>query len=198
MNPLIQKIGWTLLAPLSASGVDAARFVVFLISVPNLWNRPFDRIHLRGVGAEIGVYRGMHAKHILRLHPEIESLWLVDPYLPYGVDGGLVPDLKNARRMAQKVTKRYERKVHWIDTGSPECAGLLPMLDFCYIDANHTYESVSRDIEAMWPKINPGGVLGGHDFHFNWLGLIRAVVEFVSRNNLQLNVDSPDWWVFKK
>ena len=36
-------------------------------------------------------------------------------------------------------------------------------LDFVFIDADHTADAVSRDLAAWWPKVRPGGFLGGHD-----------------------------------
>ncbi len=36
--------------------------------------------------------------------------------------------------------------------------------DFCYIDAAHDYESVSRDILAVAKLILPDGYIGGHDY----------------------------------
>lgn len=50
-------------------------------------------------------------------------------------------------------------------------------IDFCFIDANHTYEFVSRDIEAYLPKMKPGGVIAGHDYNFQHPGVIKAVNE---------------------
>ncbi len=36
-------------------------------------------------------------------------------------------------------------------------------LDFAYIDANHAYAPVISDMDAWWPKIRIGGLMGGHD-----------------------------------
>lgn len=36
-------------------------------------------------------------------------------------------------------------------------------VDFCWIDADHSFEAVVADIRAWKPKIKPGGVLAGHD-----------------------------------
>lgn len=54
-------------------------------------------------------------------------------------------------------------------------------VDFCFIDADHSYESVLADIGAWWPKIKPGGQLAGHDYRQSapWLvGVTPAVHEF--------------------
>lgn len=49
-------------------------------------------------------------------------------------------------------------------------------IDFCFIDANHTYEFVSRDIAAYIPKMKIGGsILSGHDWSDD--GVKKAVTE---------------------
>jgi len=40
-------------------------------------------------------------------------------------------------------------------------------LDAVYIDADHKWWSVVQDLAAWWPKVRPGGVMLGHDFHLN-------------------------------
>ncbi len=47
--------------------------------------------------------------------------------------------------------------------------------DFVYIDADHSYEAVKRDIAAWLPKIKPGGIIAGHDRVRE--GVHRAVAE---------------------
>jgi hypothetical protein len=70
-------------------------------------------------------------------------------------------------------------------------------VDFVYIDGNHGYRAVSEDIRAWWPKIRPGGVLGGHDFYNGYArshdSVIKAVTEFAVLNRLTLQVELPDW-----
>jgi len=61
-----------------------------------------------------------------------------------------------------------------------DAAKLVPdhSLDLCFIDADHSYESVKRDIETWEPKLKPGGVIGGHDYYGTaWPGVTRAVHE---------------------
>jgi hypothetical protein len=49
-----------------------------------------------------------------------------------------------------------------------------------YLDASHTYEDVSADIKAWFPKIKVGGIMSGHDYYIGNAPsepLIRAVDE---------------------
>ena len=48
-------------------------------------------------------------------------------------------------------------------------------LDFVFIDAQHTYDSLTKDIRAWEPKVKEGGMLFGHDIHFP--GVLKAVKE---------------------
>ena len=50
-------------------------------------------------------------------------------------------------------------------------------IDFIYIDGEHDYESVKKDIELYLPKLKDSGIIGGHDFSTQWPGVRRAVNE---------------------
>lgn len=50
-------------------------------------------------------------------------------------------------------------------------------IDFIYIDAEHTYESVKRDLDLYLPKLKKGGIIGGHDYHEVWPGVCKAIDE---------------------
>lgn len=50
-------------------------------------------------------------------------------------------------------------------------------LDFVFLDADHHYESIRKDIDAWLPKVKRGGIIAGHDFSPEFEGVIRAVIE---------------------
>jgi hypothetical protein len=56
--------------------------------------------------------------------------------------------------------------VNLIQVPSPQAARLYPRrsLDFVWLDGNHTYDAVLADLKAWWPRVRPGGLLGGHDY----------------------------------
>jgi len=41
-------------------------------------------------------------------------------------------------------------------------------LDFIYIDGDHSYAGVLRDLAAAYPKVKRGGLIMGHDYGINW------------------------------
>lgn len=49
--------------------------------------------------------------------------------------------------------------------------------DMVFIDGDHLYESVRRDIEIWRPLVAKGGLMSGHDYMQYWPGVVRAVTE---------------------
>lgn len=52
-------------------------------------------------------------------------------------------------------------------------------VDFLFIDADHDYHSVKRDILNFRPLLRGGGLLSGHDYSDDWPGVKKAVDELV-------------------
>jgi len=50
-------------------------------------------------------------------------------------------------------------------------------VDIIFIDANHEYEYVLKDINAWLPKLTPGGIMCGHDYGKSQFGVTEAVKE---------------------
>ena len=75
-------------------------------------------------------------------------------------------------------------------------------LDFVYIDANHSYEYVKKDMENYYPLIKKGGVLAGHDIKEpHHPGVLRAFNEFVKGKTFQSFITdtgfNSDWVIIK-
>lgn len=154
---------------------------------------------------EVGVFRGIYAKQI------IHSL---KPQTYYGVDNYKVdaqrPPHKNYQTQEQldqlyldvqrSLSGHYllrlnsdEAAIHFVDNS----------LDFVYIDADHTYESVKRDLLAWYPKVRKGGIFGGHDYIARNkkagvdFGVIQAVDELFPKVSLT-DEEYATWWVVKE
>lgn len=79
-----------------------------------------------------------------------------------------------------------------IESDSAEAANQFAdgSVDFCFIDADHSYEGVKRDIAAWFPKMKVGGVIAGHDRVR--VGVARAVADAF----LRYETSGPlVWWV---
>lgn len=78
--------------------------------------------------------------------------------------------------------------------------------DFLYIDADHSYEGVSTDLNDWFCKVKENGIIAGHDY-FNWtsaykFGVVEAVNEFISKHNVQyfhITPESfaPSWYMIR-
>jgi hypothetical protein len=65
-------------------------------------------------------------------------------------------------------------------------------LEFVFIDADHHYKEVKKDIIKWWPKIKKGGIISGHDYATGiGCGVIEAVDECFPDRNLMC---SSVWW----
>lgn len=71
-------------------------------------------------------------------------------------------------------------------------------LDFVFIDGNHSYEFVKKDMELYYPKVRYDGIFAGHDYSHGDIN--KALGEFVQEhNNLRVNLSWNDaWWCLKK
>ncbi|KKN67378.1 hypothetical protein LCGC14_0462420 [marine sediment metagenome] len=196
------------------------RFLMRKILMPfglnlELYNpRPFTRFLKESkkknlVGIEIGVLDGWNALDMLENLP-IKKLYLIDPYMAYTNyeeynenQNKSQQVLEEKRNIAIKVLKKYEDKIKFIRRFSEVAINDFKdnSLDFVYIDGNHQYEYVKKDIELYFLKIKKGGILGGHDYYLcdeskkSNCGVVKAVRKIFPLNRISFM--NTDWWVRK-
>jgi len=151
------------------------------------------------VGVEIGVAEGDNSKSILKTL-NIKRLYLIDPYITYddGITTHSTQFLSGYKYVSETLASLPN--VCFLQEKSENAADHIPdNLDFVYIDGNHSYESVKKDLELYYPKIKVCGLIGGHDFEARFVGLCSAVLEFAKENNLVLTggAGKNDWWIRK-
>jgi hypothetical protein len=156
-------------------------------------------------GAEVGVYTGNNALSILSNVPNIQTLYLIDPYVLYSewnpCDLPDPPDV--AKQKAIEQTATFKEKVKFIYKPFELVNdGEIKLLNFIYIDGCHSYDSVAHDCSKANILVKRG-VIGGHDYNFS--GVQQAVTEFCKNNNYMITckndlIDkgSIDWWVIKE
>lgn len=70
-------------------------------------------------------------------------------------------------------------------------------VDFCYVDAGHTYECVTNDLTAWWPKIKSGRLFAGDDYTKGWPEVQKAVQDFFKIKKVKVNKLGRCWVVTK-
>jgi hypothetical protein len=154
--------------------------------------RPFDRLKLGPMGAEIGVYRGQHLKALLQRHPDIQRVYAIDPYNPYPEMTHLDAAMADAQRRLLPTGK-----VTFVRSTAQDCNFAPASLDWVYIDGSHVDPHVSTDIHTAYEWVKPGGYVGGHDACRECPDVINAVARFCSPRNIRFNVHTPDFWFQK-
>jgi hypothetical protein len=156
------------------------------------------------LGCEIGVAEGENARNMLETL-NVEKLFLIDPYLETYMEqttnGEHLANVSTSAYVeAQNNVRAFKDKVVFLVKTSDEAVEDVPNgLDFVYIDGNHSYEYVKRDLENYYPKVKSGGVVGGHDFSLVFFeGLVRAVAEFAFKHDLKIYGRGSDWWMVVK
>lgn len=160
------------------------------------------------IGAEIGVYNGANAVNILS--NENIKLYMIDPYLKYeeyeNSEKGSSEMSRSVESWNQlfvdiynKFNNTYKNRVFFIRCKSEFAHNYFPdfYFDFVYIDGNHLYDYVKKDIYFYYPKTKNGGLFGGHNYETAHPGVIKAVDEFIESTELELNVKGNCWWITK-
>lgn len=69
-------------------------------------------------------------------------------------------------------------------------------VDFVFIDGDHAFRSVRRDVAAWWPKVKEGGVISGHDYEK--LPVRVAVDTFFMKKSIPVNKWYEYCWAVEK
>ena len=149
--------------------------------------------------AEVGVHGGNHATQIMEMcNDYIQKFFLIDPYLTYKeLDQTDSQDRKlagydqlfwnnvmfKAYRLALTNSKFFlmrmtslEASIFFVNTE----------FDLVFIDADHSYKSVIRDLAAWIPLIKNGGFIAGHDYEkpgnrSGWIEVVEAVDNIIGK-----------------
>ena len=153
------------------------------------------------VWVEVGVWQGQSVSYCaveLINKQKFGEFYAVDSF-----DGGI--ELKD-----HKVVRKNQLKEKFLNNLGPLAEKIKTIqslswdgaehfednsIDFCYIDAGHTYDCVSKDIAAWYPKIKKNSLIGGDDYDKE---VKVAVDEFIQKENLILEVIGRCWLTRKK
>lgn len=133
------------------------------------------------IGIEIGSYAGESAEIFLS-SGAFKRLSCIDPWeMNYdpsdctGDEGLLVAEQEFDKRFSgnpvvTKLKMKSSDAVSQFEDGT---------IDFIYIDGNHQYEFVKKDLELYVPKVKSCGIIAGHDYGGPTTpGVTKAVDEY--------------------
>jgi predicted O-methyltransferase YrrM len=73
--------------------------------------------------------------------------------------------------------------------------------DWVFVDGDHSYEYVKKDLELYYPKVKPGGIIAGDDYWwspFEGFPIRKAVQEFINKFGAELISVKKGIYVIKK
>ena len=162
-----------------------------------------DQIKKNGyqIGAEVGCLRGQTSYRLLKACPQLKlicvDLWKYDPSINSEYTKDKYPhwDFVAIKTEFDRNIEPFSNRTIVLQGVSWEMADKVEdnSLDFVFIDADHAYEAVKKDIMAWSPKLRPGGMLSGHDINID--GVQKAVKE-LTRNWIDTRINQV--WYCKK
>jgi len=173
-----------------------------------------EKMPKNSVCAEIGVHLGDFSDRILKIvNPK--ELHLIDPW-NYEKNQNYSKSVYGGKRGVNQKTmdKRYERVLKRFKSERDsknvlvhrEFSRILEKVDddffdWVYIDGDHRYETVKKDLELSYSKVKQGGFITGDDYvdgHWWNGGVKKAVDEIVIKENVKLVEIKNTQFILKK
>ena len=141
-----------------------------------------DRRHLfkdlltgiRGSAVEVGTCWG-HFAEFLAEHTTLDKIYCIDPYKVYSNE--IYCDALNRTtqqhldekfiKVKEKLSKIDKIEMRRLNSEKASFAFTDETLMFVYIDANHQFSEVLKDLCFWWPKVAPTGIIAGDDVEGN-------------------------------
>jgi len=166
------------------------------------------RVPKCGTVTEIGSFLGRSASVWgMTCDPSV-SIYCIDTW---GSTGPLVqPGRPGVQGDPSLFNGSYEGTFRELTKGFPNIQALrgysttnwgIEKCNLIFVDGDHSYAGVKRDLEFWYPRLAPGGVIVGHDFtHLpRLIGVAQAAMEFAWKQRLSLFVPAGSvvWMMFK-
>ncbi len=131
-------------------------------------------------GLEIGTLGGLTLEYLLHNISKLEMV-TVDP-APCWND--LERNLKTVRERVKIIQQKSDNAVKLWGVGE---------FDFVWVDGDHSYEQVRRDIKNYRPLVKAHGFIGGHDY--NGCAGVKQAVDEAFGDRITLG-DDYTWWIY--
>lgn len=148
---------------------DVLRSLCEKASREQIWATFLEHISARRV-AEIGVWKGEFALHLLSSCQYIEQYYMIDPWRnlqtwdkPFNVSQ---EEFDQIYKTAMNNTQNYSTKRTVLAQETKNAVANIDKrsLDFAYIDGDHTLRGIVLDLFCILSRVRHGGFVGGDDF----------------------------------
>jgi len=151
------------------------------------------------VAVELGVAKGEFSYQLLYHGENIEVLYSIDRWNDHHTEEEFLETkllLSQYGERSKIIRMPFNQAVHLFENY---------FFDFIYIDGYaHTGQEAGKTLEQWWPKLKPGGIFSGHDYHKQFKPTVKAVDAFAAQHKLGLNFTNekppgawPSWYCFK-
>ena len=130
-----------------------------------------------GTMVEIGVYKGRSLCSVADIIKRKNiKVWAVDCFTGTKAEG---QNESNFKEEFLNNCRRFGIEPMAIESDSVMAANLFKdgYFELVWIDADHRYECIKKDVEVWLPKVKTHGLIGGHDYGGSWEGIGRFVNE---------------------
>jgi hypothetical protein len=161
-----------------------------------------DQFPNSGTWVELGSWTGRSAAYCvveLLNRQKLGEFYCVDSWkgeTTIAYDQVVVQDLRSIFR---KNVKPVLKHINMLSMMSWNAAKKFQddSVDFCYVDAGHSYEAVTKDLKAWWPKMRSGAMFGGDDYTKGYPGVQQAVWDFFVPLGIKVRRSGRCWLVTK-
>lgn len=127
---------------------------------------------------EFGTYDGRTTWHLARNAGPKATIWTMDLPLDHPArmkaSGKHVGEQFRGTPEGRQITQLLQ------DSRDFDCTSFEQTIDFCFIDAGHTYQNVCSDTQNALKMVRPGGMIFWHDYSRWWRGVQCCLDELSS------------------
>lgn len=139
---------------------------------------------------DIGTYEGRSAKFMLEAIPDAH-VTCVDPFT-----GSMHLEMHDVKNRCYRNLKPYGKRVKILELRSEDALPVLfqagKIFDFIYVDGDHKYEAVKRDLEMAWRILAEGGIMCMDDYTWSRHDVVgrpkEAIDEFLDEHKNEIDV----------
>jgi len=154
------------------------------------------------VGCQIGVRQGYSMRYLFDHIPDIRLIYGIDTWLPYTDWSGQVTKeiAYQWKKDTYQILAQFKDRIKIAQMTSEKASRyIVPgTLDFIFIDGDHTYENVCRDLKLFYPKMKKGAVFGGYGYSLKSIRM--AIDNFREEHNIVntiYNVENNAWYWYR-